>query len=84
MAPRRIQTGTLAPTCDSQCRVDADCPQLEKCCFNGCGLMCSGGRVNNGNVVVPKTGVKPSLMNGVSGENKGKSGIFGKLFRVVF
>ena len=31
---------TLAGICVSQCGVDADCVGTQKCCSNGCGLIC--------------------------------------------
>ncbi|KAI6180854.1 hypothetical protein M3Y98_00765900 [Aphelenchoides besseyi] len=41
-APRVSNSST---ECDSECRVDADCENPQRCCFDGCGLKCTEGKV---------------------------------------
>lgn len=37
--PSRIDRG-LAVACFNECKSDANCTGVMKCCYNGCGFMC--------------------------------------------
>jgi hypothetical protein len=78
-SPRRTTANSNVE--ESECRVDADCSETEKCCFNGAVLKCTLGRpaIISG-VRRPTTSNK--IATGVLGENKGE--FFGLIFCAFF